>query len=250
MRRLFLRGIRKSLPADFDMRHFSPDYNPWAQRLCAVPNNDLFKAIKSGKVSIETEHIETFTETGIHLKSGKKLEADIIVTATGLNLQMLGGIQLYVDGALTPISQKLTYKAVLIEDVPNMSWIFGYTNAPWTLKADIAARYICRLIKHMDKHDYQVCLATDTEGCAETTSVMSALNSGYVQRGNHILPRQGNKYPWRLLNNYEEDSKILLNNPIEDPFLFFDLLPEPKNNRADPVHNEIQFAGYDIQDTD
>lgn len=220
-RKLFLRGVRKSLPTDFDMRHFTPSYNPWVQRVCAVPNDDLFKAISSGRASIETEKIETLTKKGIALKSGRQLNADIIITATGLNLKVLGDMELSLDDNPIAVNQKLTYKAVLMEGVPNMSWVFGYTNAPWTLKADIAARYICRLLNHMDKYGYDSCCATDTEGCAEDVSVMSELKSGYVKRGNKALPRQGKKYPWRLLNNYEEDTKILLSHPIEDGILNF-----------------------------
>ncbi|WP_226647822.1 flavin-containing monooxygenase [Microbulbifer variabilis] len=221
MRNLFLKGVRKSLPKNYDMRHFTPDYNPWDQRVCAVPDDDFFKAIHAGKASVETGEIKTIGKTYIELQSGQKIDADIIITATGLNLQVLGGMQLCVDGERVPINEKLTYKAVLLEGVPNMSWIFGYTNAPWTLKADISARYICRLLNYMDKHEYDICLAEDIEGCSESSSVMSSLNSGYVKRGNHVLPRQGNKYPWRLLNNYEQDSKILLQAPIEDGILTF-----------------------------
>ncbi|WP_445365886.1 flavin-containing monooxygenase [Microbulbifer sp. ANSA001] len=232
--KLLLRGIRKRLPTGYDMRHFTPSYNPWDQRLCAVPNDDLFKVIKSGKVSMETEEIEMLTENGIQLKSGRHLNADIIVTATGLNLQVLGGVELYLDDDLVEARKKLTYKAVLMEGVPNMSWIFGYTNAPWTLKADIAARYICRLLAYMDKHEYDFCCATDMENCAEDVSVMSELDSGYVKRGNSALPRQGKKYPWRLLNNYEEDIKILLNNPIEDGILRFLAKKTQKPNKNRP----------------
>ncbi|GAB2884699.1 flavin-containing monooxygenase [Microbulbifer echini] len=243
MRRLFIRGVRKSLPRDFDMSHFTPSYNPWDQRICAVPNNDLFKAIKSGKASVETAEIETIGHNEIHLKSGQKIDADIIITATGLNLQVLGGIQLCVDGEKIHISEKLTYKAVLLEGVPNMSWVFGYTNAPWTLKADISARYICRLLNHMDNHHCNICLAEDNEDCSEDNSVMGSLNSGYVKRGNSVLPRQGKKYPWRLLNNYEQDFKILLKTPINDGILKFsssktqDIFPDQKapNKTEEPA---------------
>ncbi|WP_444910961.1 flavin-containing monooxygenase [Microbulbifer sp. TRSA005] len=221
MRKLFLRGVRKSLPNDFDMRHFTPSYSPWDQRICAVPDDDFFAAIKSGKASVETGEIKAIDKQGIELESGQQIDADIIITATGLNIQVLGGMQLSIDGKKVPISEKLTYKAVLLEGVPNMSWVFGYTNAPWTLKADISARYICRLINYMDEHQYEICLAEDNEACAENNSVMSSLSSGYVRRGNHALPRQGNKYPWRLLNNYEQDCKILLQEPIKDSYLTF-----------------------------
>ncbi|WP_193164514.1 flavin-containing monooxygenase [Microbulbifer hainanensis] len=221
MRALYLRGVRKGLGENFDMRHFTPSYMPWDQRLCAIPDKDLFLALKSGKATVVTDQIETFTENGILLKSGQHLDADIIVTATGLNLQVLGGMQLRVDGAPVSIPEKLTYKAVLMEGVPNMAWIFGYTNAPWTLKADIASRYVCRLLNHMDKWGYPVSVALDREGNASTGSVMGALQSGYVARGNQVLPRQGKRYPWRILNNYEKDAEILLTHPIEDGILEF-----------------------------
>ncbi|SDZ84540.1 flavin-containing monooxygenase [Microbulbifer marinus] len=221
MRGLYLRGVRKGLGEDFDMRHFTPDYMPWDQRLCAIPDDDLFQAIKSGKASVATDCIETFTAKGIRLQSGRELEADIVISATGLKLQVLGGMTLKLDGEPVEINRKLTYKAVLMEGVPNMSWIFGYTNAPWTLKADIAARYVCRLLNHMERNRQKVCVAVDREGCAEDSSVMSALQSGYVQRGNGVLPRQGTKYPWRLLNDYEKDAKILLESTLEDGILQF-----------------------------
>ncbi|SHE72089.1 Predicted flavoprotein CzcO associated with the cation diffusion facilitator CzcD [Microbulbifer donghaiensis] len=221
MRALYLRGVRKGLGEDFDMRHFTPDYMPWDQRLCAIPDSDLFDVIKTGKASVVTDEIDAFTKEGIRLKSGEELEADIVISATGLKVQVLGGMQLRVDGEPVIINRKLTYKAVLMEGVPNMSWIFGYTNAPWTLKADIAARYVCRLLNHMGRNNQRVSVAIDREDCAEDTSVMSALQSGYVQRGNDVLPRQGRKYPWRLLNDYEKDAKILLEAPLEDGILQF-----------------------------
>ncbi|WP_323844577.1 NAD(P)/FAD-dependent oxidoreductase [Microbulbifer magnicolonia] len=229
MRALYLRGVRKGLGEDFDMRHFTPDYMPWDQRLCAIPDDDLFDAIKSGKASVVTDQIESFTESGIRLKSGRELEADIIISATGLKLQVLGGMALRVDGEAVQVNRKLTYKAVLMEGVPNMSWIFGYTNAPWTLKADIAARYVCRLLNHMKRNNLRVSVAVDREGCAEETSVMSGLQSGYVQRGNDVLPRQGTRYPWRLLNDYEKDSKILLESPLLDGILQFE-----SGSKSDP----------------
>lgn len=221
VRKLLLNGVRKQLPDDFDMRHFSPSYNPWDERLCAVPDGNLFKAISSGKASIVTDQIETFTEQGIRLKSGQQLDADIIITATGLQLQVLGGMALSIDGKPCLINQQLTYKGVMMEGVPNMGWIFGYTNASWTLKADIAARYLCRLLKHMDEQQYKTVQAQDAEGCAVGESIMGSLQSGYVQRANEVLPRQGSKLPWRLLNDYARDSRMLLEEPIVDRYLQF-----------------------------
>lgn len=221
VRSLLLKGVRKQLPDGFDMSHFSPRYNPWDERLCAVPDGDLFKAISSGKASIVTDQIETFTEHGIRLTSGKQLNADIIITATGLQVQVLGGLALSIDGKPCVVNQQLTYKGVMMEGVPNMGWIFGYTNASWTLKADIAARYFCRLLKHMAEQQHKTAVAHDAEGCAVEESIMGALQSGYVQRANEVLPRQGSKLPWRLLNDYARDARMLLDEPIADPYLQF-----------------------------
>lgn len=220
-RKMLLGGVRRQLPED-QMHHFTPSYAPWDQRLCAVPNGDLFKVIRDGKASVVTDHIESFTETGIKLKSGDTLDADIVISATGLNVRMLGGIEMDVDGEKREPKGVLTYKAVLVQDAPNLAAVFGYTNAPWTLKADLAAEYICRLINHMDKHGYKNVRPRDTEGCAiSEESVMDALNSGYVKRGADNLPRQGTKEPWRVMNHYKNDKKMMLKDPIEDEFLEF-----------------------------
>ncbi|MFI8481332.1 flavin-containing monooxygenase [Pseudomonas sp. NPDC078700] len=221
VRNILLKGVRKQLPDDFDMRHFSPAYKPWDERLCAVPDGDLFRAISHGKASIVTDQIDTFNPQGIRLKSGQQLDADIIITATGLQLQVLGGLTLSLDGKPCLINQQLTYKGVMMEGVPNMGWIFGYTNASWTLKADIAAGYLCRLLNHMDEQQQKTVVARDTEGCAVDESIMGALQSGYVQRANEVLPRQGSKLPWRLLNDYARDSTMLLEEPVADPYLQF-----------------------------
>jgi len=221
VRRLMLRGVRKALAGSADMRHFTPDYQPWDQRLCAVPDGDLFEAVKTGRASVVTDEIETFTPGGIRLKSGSEIEADIVVSATGLKLQLLGGMALSVDGQAVDMRNRLTYKGVLMEGVPNMAWVFGYTNAAWTLKSDLSAGYICRLLNHLAQRELGVFLPLDREGCAAEESVMAALQSGYVQRADGILPRQGTRYPWRLLNDYERDKNILLEGPLEDGILQF-----------------------------
>ncbi len=222
VRSWLLNGVRKRLGPDYDMRHFTPRYNPWEERLCAVPDADLFEAIKAGKASMATDQIETFTETGIQLKSGQHLDADIIITATGLQVQILGGAELKVDGQSRPPSSVMTYKGTLMQDVPNMAWIIGYTNAPWTLKADIAARYICRLLKHMDQHGYVAAIPRAPEGVMQNDeSILDSLGSGYVQRARNELPRQGEDLPWRVLHHYERDSVMLLKDPIDDGVLEF-----------------------------
>ena len=221
-RKVLLNGVSKKLDDQSNMRHFTPSYNPWDERLCAVPDADLFEAINQGKASVVTDHIETFTEHGIRLKSGQELEADIIITATGLQMQLLGGMQLSLDGEPCELNKQMTYKAVMMQNVPNMAWILGYTNAPWTLKADMASLYICRLLKHMDEHGKKVAVPLDQHGHAEDDSIMGSLQSGYVQRANAILPRQGRALPWRILNNYEQDAVLLLKESLEDDILTFD----------------------------
>ena len=222
MRRFLLRQVRRRVGASFDMSHFTPNYMPWDERLCAVPDGDLFDVLASGEASVVTDQIETFTETGILLKSGRELEADIIVTATGLNLQMLGGMALSVDGEARELHDAMTYKGVLVQDMPNMAWMFGYTNAPWTLKSDMAGEYLCRLMRHMDDNGLAVATPHDVEDCATGDGMLDQLQSGYVQRGKDVMPRQGSKLPWQVLMHYEKDSRMLLDEPVEDGVLSFD----------------------------
>ncbi|TJY63281.1 NAD(P)/FAD-dependent oxidoreductase [Sinimarinibacterium sp. CAU 1509] len=222
VRSWLLNNVRKQVGESVDMRHFTPAYKPWDERLCAVPDADLFKVIKAGKASVVTDHIETFTEKGILLTSGQELEADIIVTATGLQIQVFGGVDLRVDGQLQKTGELMTYKGTLMQDVPNMAWIIGYTNASWTLKADIASEYFCRLLNFMDQHGYAVATARAPSGeVQQAESIMGSLSSGYVRRGDSVLPRQGRNLPWRVLNNYVRDRPMLLEQPIDDGLLEF-----------------------------
>lgn len=220
MRKVLLSHVRKQVGPDVDMRHFTPNYMPWDERLCAVPDGDLFKAMRDGKASVETDHIERFTEKGILLKSGKELEADIIIAATGLKLQMLGGMSVSIDGVPRPISKQMTYKAVLIENIPNFAWIIGYTNISWTLKSTIAARYLCRLFRYMQRHNVEVVTPYDNEENTTDGGILN-LNSGYIQRDQHFLPRQGKSHPWKVLMHYGRDKQILLKEPIDDGCLQF-----------------------------
>jgi len=224
MRRFLLGHVRRQVGPAVDMAHFTPSYLPWDERLCAVPDGDLFQALRAGTASVVTDHIETFTETGIRLKSGQELDADIIVTATGLQVQMLGGVRLTVDGEARELHDGMIYKAVLVEDVPNLAWIFGYTNAPWTLKSDIAGEYICRLLRHMDDNGYAVAVPRDLEDSAGSGGILDALQSGYVQRAKHTLPRQGLRGPWKVEMDYGHDCKLLLDDPIDDGALQFEAL--------------------------
>jgi cation diffusion facilitator CzcD-associated flavoprotein CzcO len=221
MQIFLLRSIKKALGNKVDMRHFTPDYMPWDQRLCVVQDGDLYKAFKSGRASVVTDHIASFTEHGILLKSGETLDADIVVTATGLRLKTLGGMEITVDGKSVAANRLLTYRAVLLQGLPNMALMLGYTNASWTLKADIASRYICRLLNYMDSRGIASATPRAVEGEADQGSVMSSLTSGYVQRGIDELPRQGRSSPWRVTNAYEEDRTLLLEDPIDDGVLEF-----------------------------
>jgi monooxygenase len=222
VRSWLLRGVRKQLGDQVDMRHFTPRYQPWDERICAVPDADLFKVLKEGRASVVTEQIDCFTETGILLKSGEHLPADIIVTATGLQLQTCGGMQLKVDGEQREPGQLMTYKGSMLQGVPNMGFVFGYTNAPWTLKVDLTASYLCRLFSHMQQRGYDMVMPVAPAGQLQANeTVMGSLQSGYVQRAQAFLPRQGRSLPWRVLHSYEDDQKMLLKDPLQDHALHF-----------------------------
>lgn len=235
MKLLLNRGVKKELKdSDVDIAHFMPDYNPWEQRVCAVPDSDIFKALHGKRAAVVTEQISHFTQSGIMLDSGRHLDADIIVTATGLKLQMLGGAKVYVDGQATDIGQRMTYKAVLVEDVPNMAALFGYTNASWTLKIDLACQYVVRLLRYMHKHHYQVVIPkaqTDrhkddkndksSRAVMQPDTVMGSLSAGYVKRAYDTLPKQGDRYPWYVTNNYVSDHIMLKYRKIKDDWLRF-----------------------------
>jgi cation diffusion facilitator CzcD-associated flavoprotein CzcO len=231
MRKLVLAGARKHLGEGAELRHFVPKYNPWDQRLCIVPDGDLFNVVRDGKADIVTDTIETFTPNGIRLTSGAELAADIVVVATGLQMQMLGGATLHVDGAAVSLNSKLTYKGVLIEDVPNAAVVFGYTNASWTLKADLAGEFVTRLLRHMDDQGYTRVVARAPDHERGTDSVMGSLNSGYVRRGNDQLPRQGKRLPWRVLNDYLRDAPMLRRSRIDDGILQFTRTPAREAER-------------------
>ncbi|MEW6777316.1 MAG: NAD(P)/FAD-dependent oxidoreductase [Bdellovibrionota bacterium] len=221
-RRLLLRLARRQLGKNVDMRHFTPSYQPWDQRLCAMPNGDFFKAIRDGKASIATGKIKTFTKKGIQLESGEELSADIIITATGLDLQMMGGATLSVDGKTHKASDSMLYKSVLIENVPNAGIVTGYTNASWTLRADLVAEYVCRLLKHMDEKGYAAVTPVDREGCKTSDTVFGTLNSGYVTRAADRLPKQGSSGPWKVTHDYFRDLVLLRRGAMEDECLRFE----------------------------
>jgi monooxygenase len=214
------RGVRKELGEKYDSKHFTPPYNPWDQRLCLVPDADLFRAMREGRVSVVTDQIETFTEDGILLKSGERLEADIIVTATGLVLRLFSGMQLVVDGAPVDLPKTLVYKGMMFSDVPNLAFAIGYTNASWTLKCDLTAEYVCRLLNHMDHHGYSFCMPRVNDPEVEEEPVID-FNSGYVLRALESLPRQGSKPPWRLHQNYMRDLSMMRYGRVEDGTMEF-----------------------------
>ena len=221
VKRLLLGGVRKALGPDYDVAtHFTPRYNPWDQRLCLVPDADFFRAIRQGKVSVVTDHIETFTETGLGLKSGAELMADLIVTATGLVLIPLGGVELTVDGRAVEPSQTFIYKGMMYSDVPNLASVFGYTNASWTLKADLVCEYVCRLLNLMDRKGYRYCMPHNGDPALEAEPWVD-FSSGYIQRALKRQPKQGSKRPWKLYQNYVLDLTSLRFGALRDQAMTF-----------------------------
>jgi cation diffusion facilitator CzcD-associated flavoprotein CzcO len=219
MRKLLRRGVTRQLPAGYEIdRDFNPSYNPWDQRLCLVPGGDLFETISSGRASIVTDHIETFTERGILLRSGEELEADVIITATGLNLLALGGMQLEVDGLQLELPETLAYKGAMLGDVPNFAFALGYTNASWTLKCELICQYVCRLLRHMDEHGYRQ--ATPRPSADTERQPFIDLTSGYVQRSLADFPKQGPEAPWRAYQNYILDVRMFRRGPVDDAMEF------------------------------
>jgi len=219
MRKFLLKQVKVQVGPNFDMKHFTPPYNPWDQRLCAVPNGDMFKVLKKGKASVVTDHIDRFVDKGILLKSGQTLEADIIVTATGLNLRLFGGMAMTVDGAPVDMSQRISYKGLMFSDLPNMSNTLGYTNASWTLKADLIAEYVCRLIKHMDQTGTRI--AMPRRDANVQPAPLLDMTSGYVARAESHLPKGADRAPWKLFQNYAMDMEQLRKGKLEDGVMTF-----------------------------
>jgi cation diffusion facilitator CzcD-associated flavoprotein CzcO len=223
-RKLLLWLTRKELPKGYPVDvHFNPPYNPWDQRLCTVPEGDLFKAISAGKADIVTDHIERFTESGLLLKSGKALEADIVITATGLNVQMFGGISLYKDDKPVVLSDTLAYKGTMLSGVPNFAFAVGYTNSSWTLKVCLLCDHFCRLLGFMDNHGYNVCEPRAPDGIQ--TRPLLDFGAGYVQRALDSIPRQGPSEPWVMSMDYFRDTKLLRRGAVADKCLAFSSVP-------------------------
>jgi cation diffusion facilitator CzcD-associated flavoprotein CzcO len=221
VKRMLRRGTIKALPPGYDVdTHFKPRYNPWDQRVCLVPDADLFRALGSGRAEIVTDQIETFTESGIKLESGAELEADVVITATGLNLLFLGGMRIAVDGEEADVSKAFTYKGMMLSEVPNLAFTVGYTNASWTLKADLTAEYVCRLLNHMDSAGHRVAMPRVSDPSLVEEPLLD-FTSGYVQRSLAHLPKQGSKEPWKLRQNYPIDLRMLRHGSIDDGILRF-----------------------------
>jgi monooxygenase len=216
-----LNETRKSLPASVVDAHFTPSYGPWEQRLCLVPDSDMFNAVNSGRAEVVTDHIDQFTPTGIKLKSGRMLDADIIVTATGLNLVTLGQTALSIDGNPTQLSKHFNYKGVMFSDIPNLASVFGYINASWTLKTDIVADYVCRLLNVMDQKGVKIANPQLGDTDMPRLPFVSDFSSGYFARSFDNLPVNGDRHPWRVLQDYHAEKKILTKDAIDDGTLVF-----------------------------
>jgi monooxygenase len=222
VRRALRWRLARQLPASFDVdTHFNPTYDPWDQRLCLVPDNDLFKALRRGNASIVTDSTEEFTEDGIRLGSGETLSADVVVTATGLNLLMLGGMDLIVDGEEVELPETVAYKGMMLSGVPNFALAVGYTNASWTLKVDLASDYVCRLLEHMDRRRYDTVRPVEPGPEVQRRPLID-LDSGYVQRSIHELPQQGSRTPWELHQNYVRDIQLFKRGELDDEGVRFE----------------------------
>lgn len=224
IKEMILREVRKGLGPDYDVeKHFTPSYNPWDQRLCLIPDSDLFEAINSGQASVVTDQIDCVTKKGIRLQSGADLDADIIVVATGLELKVMGGVEFSVDGESVHFPDRLSYKGMLYSDLPNLVQTFGYINASWTLRADLTSEYVCRLINRMDELGMRQCTPRlrDEDQDMERRPWIVGFDSGYMQRRMHLFPKQGDRAPWLNTQDFLADKKMVRNAPLEDGVLTF-----------------------------
>ncbi|MEY1660814.1 flavin-containing monooxygenase [Isoalcanivorax beigongshangi] len=239
MRKLLMKQVELQVGKEFDMTHFDPKYNPWDERLCAVPNGDLFKVLRKGQAQIVTDHIETFNENGILLKSGQQLDADIIITATGLQVQILGGAELTLDDKPYDLLNAVAYKGLMFSDLPNAAMVFGYTNSSWTLKADISAEYVCRLLNYMEEIDKKV--ATPRTPAGLNTRPFIDMDSGYVQRARALMPKQGDRAPWQVSQTYAVDLASMRLSKIDDGAMEFSN-PRPALKKAAPAQQDAAPA--------
>jgi monooxygenase len=219
--------VQRQLPDNYDVKkHFGPHYNPWDQRLCLVPNGDLFRAIRHGKADMVTDTIERFSPTGIRLNSGRELPADIIITATGLNMQIFGGATVTVDGQPVDLNKTMAYKGMMLSGLPNMAYTVGYTNIGWTLKADLVSEFVCRLLNYMDANGFERAVVERPGPDVEDRPFMD-FTPGYVLRALDQLPKQGSRTPWRLNQNYLRDIRLIRRGKIADEGLRFAKKPAP-----------------------
>jgi monooxygenase len=226
LRELLVGSIRELLPEGFDVeRHFSPSYRPWQQRIAVVPEGDLFTAISGGKVSVATDRIDTFTPTGVRLGSGEELEADIVVTATGFDLSVMGGIAFDVDGTPVDFARTVTYRGLMFTDVPNLAYVFGYFRSSWTLRADLISDFVCRLLTEMDRRGATMVTpalrAEDADMALGPWVDPENFNPGYMMRSMHLMPAQGDREPWRLLHDYLVERDVLPAADLDDGTLQF-----------------------------
>ena len=240
MKKKLLDLAKKNLPDETVDTHFTPTYNPWDQRMCLIPDADLFEAINEGKASVVTEHIERFTENGILLKNGETLEADIIVTATGLNLVLLGEAEISVDGQLVNFADTWTYKGMMYSGVPNLITTFGYINASWTLRADLTAEYLCRVVNHMSETGTRSAVPTlgEADKNMPPRDWIDDFSAGYMKRSMHLFPKQGDREPWMNPQNFSKDKKMIREAPLEDGALIFsspDSQPGADAAKAEPM---------------
>ncbi len=221
MRSLIRAQVKAQLPEGYEVdTHFKPSYDPWDQRLCIVPRGDLFRALRHGSASVTTGRIDTFTESGIRLESGEEIAADIVVTATGLNLLAFGGIELVVDGEKVDLSERMTYKGMMLSDVPNFAFAIGYTNASWTLKVDLTSEYVCRVLNHMDREGRRISTPHNDDSSVSEEPLLD-FEAGYVLRSLHEFPKQGSKAPWKLRQNYPRDLLTLRFGKVADEGMRF-----------------------------
>jgi monooxygenase len=234
-RSLVRKWTQKQLPEGYDVDiHFNPAYEPWDQRLCLVPDGDLFETIAAGRASIVTDRVKGFGQSGVELESGDEVEADVIVTATGFTLLLLGGIEVVVDGEAVDFSERVAYKGLMLSGVPNLAMALGYTNASWTLKCDLVAQYVCRLLAYMDRDGYAIATPQPPDPSLPTDPVID-LRSGYVMRSIDRLPKQGRSLPWRLHQNYFRDIRLLKRGPVDDRMTFTRATAERAEARARAV---------------
>jgi len=232
VRKVLRRQLERELPEGFDIdTHFTPHYDPWDQRLCAVPDGDLFRAIRSGDVEVVTDHVEAFTRDGLRLRSGDELRADVIVTATGLEMLFIGGMELVVDGDKVDPSRRLAYKGMMLEGVPNMALVFGYVNASWTLKADLTCEYVCRILNHLRRGGLRQCVPVN-EDPSMPRSTLLPLSAGYIQRAADRFPQQGDRFPWQVYQSWLADRRALRRSDLEDGAMRF---TNPQPATASPV---------------